>query len=310
MSAGAKLEGLHHVTMISGDARENVAFYTGTLGLRLIKLTVNFDDPGTYHLYYGDGAGSAGTILTFFPYGRALPGRRGAGEASAITMIVPLNSLDFWKTRLPNPYEADFFGVRELRTKDPDGLELRFREANETIRETWEGMPVAPENAIVRIGGVELTPLGGDESIALLTERMGMTEAADDGRVRRFSLGDATIDLLPQASGDERFTSSAGTIHHVAFAVRDDAGQELWLKELNGAGTRTSEVRDRNYFHSIYFREPGGILFEIATNGPGFLVDEPRESLGTSLKLPPEYEAQRARIESVLPDIHLGSPEA
>ncbi len=294
------VHGLHHLTAIAGDAQENLDFYTGALGLRLVKTTVNFDDPGTYHLYYGDGAGTPGTILTFFPYGRALPGNRGAGEASAVTLLVPEGSLSFWRDRLPGAVERG----GGLSAKDPDGMELRLVEAPETVAVPWPGMPVPSERAIVRMAGVELTPLpapsAGRGTEAFLTDRLGFSQ-----RGSRFTSGDSFVDVVDLGPAAPRLRQSAGTIHHVAFRTEDGATQREALKTLAAAGVPASDVRDRDYFTSIYFREPGGVLFEIATDGPGFAADEPFETLGRALKLPSGIEPHRARIEATLPRLRL-----
>ena len=302
------VHGLHHLTALAGDPQANHDFYTGTLGLRLVKVTVNFDDPSVYHLYFGDGAGTPGTVITSFPYGRALPGTRGRGEASAVTLLVPEGTLDRWAVRLPGANEATSFGHRQLRLLDPDRMEIRLQEAPERIRVAWPGMPIPPEEAIVRMGGIELTPaiipgVGprraryGDTTELLA--RLGATESAREGNVVRHALGDAFLDVVT----DETLmpaNQSAGSIHHVAFRVADDAEQARALADLQALGVPVSEIRDRDYFHSIYFREPGGILYEIATETPGFTTDEPFESLGSALRLPTQHEPRRAEIEARL----------
>ena len=286
------VHGLHHLTAIAGDAQTNHDFYTGPLGLRLVKTTVNFDDPGVYHLYYGDGAGSPGTILTFFPYGRAVPGSRGAGEASAVTLLVPEGSLDFWAARLPGSKRHGDV----LTAYDPDGMELRLIEGSETVAVPWKGMPVPPERAVVRMHSIELTPTDPRATEGFLRDRMALSDPPYL----------SVRDLGPEAL---RPHPSAGTIHHIAFRTADAETQRKALRDLTAAGVRASDVRDRNYFTSIYFREPGGILFEIATDGPGFDDDEPFETLGEVLKLPPEHEPHRERIEAILPPLRRSPPE-
>lgn len=290
-------DGFHHVTLLAGDPAANVRFTTELLGLRLLKVTVNFDDPGVYHLYYGDGAGTPGTVLTHFPYGSAIRrGRRGSGEARAITLIVPLNSLGGWKARLHHEgvevYDVDnFFGARQLRFHDPDGAELRLEERNETIRVPWAGMPVPPESAIVRIGAVEIA--------APAPRRFGLVKVGEEGRTMRYQVGDAFLDTVAESADEPRAEAGAGSIHHVAFRTPDDGTQAEWQAELGN----TSEVRDRDYFRSIYVREPGGVLYEVATDGPGFTVDETFENLGKSLQLPAALAGQRDLIAAALPSL-------
>lgn len=298
------VQGLHHLTAIAGDPQANLDFYTGALGLRLIKVTVNFDDPSVYHLYYGDGAGTPGTVITSFPYGRALPGTRGAGEASAVTLLVPVGTLDRWAARLPQATEATSFGRRQLRLLDPDRMEIRLEEASERVRVPWPGMPIPPEEAIVRMGAIELTPArarrtGVHADTASLLARLGATESAREGSAVRYVLGDAFVDVVSDESLPP-LRQSAGSIHHVAFRVPDDAAQAETLEALHGDGVAASDVRDRDYFHSIYFREPGGVLFEVATDNPGFDTDESFETLGSALRLPAQHEPRREEIEANL----------
>lgn len=307
------IDGLHHLTAIAGDPQQNLDFYTKTLGLRLVKVTVNFDDPSVYHLYFGDGAGTPGTVITSFPYGRALPGTRGRGEANAVTLLVPEGSLDRWGARLAlsteaGAWEAESFGKRQLRILDPDRMEVRLEEAPEQVKVQWPGMPFPAEDTIVRMGGFEMTPaephtVGTHENSVSIFGRMGLTEVAREGSVVRYAAGDAFVDLvtnetLPPAR------QSAGSVHHMAFRVKDDAAQALALDALRADGVPVSNVRDRDYFHSIYFREPGGVLFEIATENPGFTTDESFEELGTGLRLPRMHERLREQIEAALTPLH------
>ena len=292
--------GLHHLTALAGDPQANHDFYTGTLGMRLIKVTVNFDDPSVYHLYFGDGAGTPGTVITSFPYGRALPARRGAGEATSVTLLVPEGSLARWHARLPEAREATAFGKRQLRVLDPDGMEVRLEEAPEGVRVPWPGMPLPVEDTIVRMGSIELAPgplrtIGAHADTGSLLRTMGMTETAREGATVRYAVGDAFVDVVQ----DETLLAlrqSAGSIHHIAFRIADDEAQAAALESLHAGGVATSDVRDRDYFHSIYFREPGGVLFEIATKGPGFTIDETFETLGDELRVPERYQG---RIEAI-----------
>ncbi|RYG68743.1 hypothetical protein EON77_15240, partial [bacterium] len=301
------VQGLHHLTALAGDPQQNLDFYTGKLGLRLIKTTVNFDDPSVYHLYFGDGAGTPGTVITSFPYGRALPGTRGAGEASAVTLLVPEGTLDRWATRLPEATEATSFGKRQLRLLDPDGMEIRLEEAPERIRVEWPGMPIPPEEAIIRMGTIELTPararaVGRYADTGALLERLGASESAREGNIVRYALGDAFVDVVEDASLPP-LRQSAGSVHHIAFRLAGDAEQAEAMQALHAEGVATTPVRDRDYFHSIYFREPGCVLYELATETPGFATDETFETLGSALRLPAQHEPRRAAIEAHLPPL-------
>jgi glyoxalase family protein len=287
------LPGIHHVTAITADPQANLEFYSGTLGLRLVKVTVNFDDPGSYHLYYGDRAGTPGTIMTFFSGG--IRGRRGSGEVSATTFAVPAGSLEFWRERL-RAAEGLRFGQPVLRFRDPDGMPLEIVEAG----------PAKGTN-ILGFHGATLTLSRSERTAELLTGDMGFRLVASEGNRTRYSAdGDFAgyVDLVQ----DETLQPSrmgAGVVHHLAFRTPDDANQEGWLAELRARGYRVSPVMDRNYFHSIYFREPGGVLFEIATDPPGFTADQPLEELGTRLVLPSWLEPHRATLEKALPPLQL-----
>jgi len=302
--------GLHHVTAIASDPQANVDFYAGPLGLRLVKKTVNFDDPSTYHLYYGDGVGSPGSILTFFPWPGARHGRLGAGQTRTTSFAVPVDSLDFWRSRLDDAEiqasEVDRFGVAALAFADHDGLRLELVasvQADDT-RRPWAGSSVPAEHAIRGFDGVTLLESRLDATTALLEGSMGFRKVAEDGRRVRYESGDGGsgtyVDLLADADSAHGRVA-AGSVHHVAFRVRDDQAQIEWQDRLFEAGHPTTEVKDRMYFHSIYFREPGGVLFELATDNPGFATDESVEELGSGLRLPPWYETARERIENALP---------
>jgi len=308
----SKILGLHHVTAIAGDPQRNVDFYAGVLGLRLIKRTVNFDDPSTYHLYYGDGLGRPGTIMTFFPWRGVRGGTLGSGQTRTTSFSVPDGSLGYWRTRLEESLvrteEIERFGVPGLAFADPDGLRLELLadalEGGE--RRPWEGSQVPSEYGILGFDGVTFLHRDAAATEKLLVEVMGFRRAAADGaRVRYESGGGGSgtfVDLLRDAAaGPGRV--AGGSVHHVAFRVADDDAQLAWLERLFGAGHPTTEVKNRQYFRSIYFREPGGVLFELATDGPGFAVDERVEELGSELRLPPWLEDDRARIEAALPTI-------
>ena len=304
--------GLHHVTAIAGDPQTNVDFYSGVLGLRLVKKTVNFDDPSTYHLYYGDGVGSPGSIMTFFPWPGARAGALGTGQTRTTQFAVPEGSLSYWRKRLEESLvraeDVERFGVPGLAFADPDGLRLELA-ASATAgdaRRPWNGSTVPVEHAIRGFDGVTLLHADSASTEQLLADAMGFRRVAEDGRRVRYESGDGGsgtfVDLL-RDPGASFGRVAGGSVHHVALRVVDDAAQADWQERLFGAGHPTTEVKDRQYFHSIYFREPGGVLFELATDNPGFATDESVEELGSGLRLPPWYESARDRIEKALPEI-------
>lgn len=305
-----RIDGIHHVTAIASDPQPNLDFYVRFLGLRLVKRTVNFDDPGTYHFYYGDETGSPGTLLTFFPWPGASRGRIGTGQVTLTSFSVPVGSFDFWKERAqrfgfaaePQP---DRFGDPVLLVRDGDGLGIELIPSTAPSTAV-EGADVPAENAIQCIHSATLTEAIPDRTIVLLTETMGFREIAREDERIRFAAGEggpgALLDIAVDPGG-KRGLQGAGTVHHIAFRTPDDEQQLAWSQTLMDLGYHVTPVMDRNYFHSIYYREPGGILFEIATDPPGFTVDEPLEELGMNLKLPEMYEPMRERIESVLPTI-------
>lgn len=306
------ITGIHHVTAIASDPQLNLDFYAGVLGLRLVKKTVNFDDPGTYHLYYGDGLGRPGTILTFFPYGPGSPGRVGIGQVTETALGVPKGSLDYWRERLAvRGIEFTEAGADALRLADPDGLRLTLEEGEYPGDGSGSGT-VPPEFAIRGITGVVLTVRDVKPTIHLLTEIMGFTPQNENGQVFEAKPGAsfarvAVIDLPEELAANPRARglNGVGTVHHVAFRVPNDAAQEEWLAKLQTQGFHVSPVMDRFYFHSIYYREPGGILFELATDPPGFAADEPAEKLGEGLKLPEQYEKFRSELEAHLPPLKM-----
>ena len=304
-----KIRGIHHVTAIGGDPQANVDFFTSVLGLRLVKRTVNFDDPTTYHLYYGDEVGSPGTILTFFPWAGAPQGRRGTGQATETAFSVPRGSLDAWMERLAEraiefaaPEER--FGERVLAVEGPDGFAITLVEQERAGgRGWWREGPIREEHAIRGFAGVTLTVEGYERTAEILTSMMGYQEAARAENRFRFGSGEdvpgATVDVVV-APDQPRGRVAAGTVHHVAFRCSTDAEQEEWRQRAAEAGMDVTPIVDRQYFHSIYFREPGGVLFEIATDPPGFAIDEAPAELGMSLKLPAWLEPNRQRIEERL----------
>ncbi len=307
-----RFAGLHHVTAIAGDPQENVDFYAGILGLRLVKKTVNFDDPGSYHLYYGDAAGNPGTIMTFFSWPGAPRGRIGTGQVSTTSFSVPEDSLGYWTERLVE-HGVRFamperrFDETVLAFEDHDGLAVEIvagpgREGGEA----WAGNPVPVEHAIRGIPGVTLSEQSGEVTENILTRLLGFEKVGEeDGRTRYLSSGSggsfADVLALPEGTPGQ---TAVGTTHHVAWRAPDDETEKLWHDEIEARGLHVTPVLDRSYFHSIYFREPGGVLFEIATDPPGFAVDEDPDHLGESLKLPPWLERRRAEIERSLPPIH------
>jgi catechol 2,3-dioxygenase-like lactoylglutathione lyase family enzyme len=304
------IAGLHHVTAIAGDPQRNLDFYVGTLGLRLVKRTVNFDDPNNYHFYFGDAQGSPGTIITFFPWPGALPGRHGSGEVEATAYTIPTDSIGYWLHRLAEhgvdtERAATRFGDEVIRFADPDGMVLELISSPPTADgEAWADSTVPVEHALCGFHSVTAAVEGYERTATLLTETFGYQLMQEvDNRFRFLAPGEAgmgkIIDLLCTPDS-RRASSGAGSVHHIAFRARDDEEQRAWREQIASLGFNVSPVMDRTYFHSIYFREPGGVLFEIATDPPGFTLDEAPEELGTNLRLPPQYERSRSRIEQIL----------
>ncbi len=310
-----RLLGIHHITAIAGDAQQNVDFYTGVLGLRLVKVTVNFDDPEAYHLYYGDGRGRPGTILTFFAWPGARRGRPGTGQVTAASFVVPKDSQAFWHDRLAQNMVAsetlpERFGQRVLSFHDPDGLPIELVETEGPVpSHFWEGGGVPADCAVHGFHGATLSEAGYERTAALLTETMGFRLLGHEQNRFRYAAAHSNaggagrvLDVVCAPAAAEGRVA-VGTIHHIAFRTPDDGQQGEWLRELGRLDYNVSPVMDRIYFHSIYYREPGGILFEIATDSPGFAVDEALDRLGQSLKLPPWLEALRPQIETALPPL-------
>jgi glyoxalase family protein len=303
--------GIHHVTAIAGPARRNLAFYTGALGLRLVKRTVNFDDPGTWHLYFGDGEGRPGTILTFFPWEQTAPGRLGAGQAVETGFRVPEASLEWWAQRLAGRGVAHRaperrFGLSVLAFADPDGTALALVGVPGAEAEpAWSDGAIPAEHAIRGFHGVTLLLAEAGPTAAVLEDVLGFVPAGSESAVTRFRAPGTDrggiVDLRVGA-GLPPGRMGGGAIHHVAFRAMDDAAQAAMAERLRCRhGLGVTEQKDRCYFRSVYFREPGGVLFEIATDVPGFLVDEPAAALGRALKLPPFLEPRRRAIEAALP---------
>ena len=310
-----KIRGLHHVTAIASDPQRNLDFYVGLLGLRFVKRTVNFDDPGTYHFYFGDERGNPGTILTFFPWPNARRGTRGTGQIESTAFAVSPNSIGYWVERLKDQHVAaektsPRFGEEVLRFTDPDGLLLELVASNSPAPvEPWPDGPIPAEHALHGFHSVSAALEGYERTARLLTESFGYRLIGQSGNRFRFVTRDDTapgriVDLicLPDAQIGR---VAAGSVHHIAFRAKDDAEQLQWRGHLVSLGYNVTPVIDRTYFHSIYFREPGGVLFEIATEPPGFTSDETIEELGTHLHLPPWMESSRSLIEEILPPIQV-----
>jgi len=328
--------GIHHITAIAGNPQKNIDFYTGFLGLRLVKLTVNFDDPQTYHLYYGDNIGRPGTILTFFPWQTMPKGFRGTGQVITTSFLIPENSIEYWINRLKNQKirytgptkRFDNDDEQVITLYDPDGLEIELvahKDAETRKDHVWGRGPIPEEYATRGFYSATLSLEGYERTAALLTENMGFSKTKNEGNRFRFQIKDkekiidelysnkqkreldllnfpSTVDLvcLPYT---QRGSMGVGTVHHIAWRTPTDASQLDMRKKIVNTGLDATPVIDRTYFHSVYFREPGGILFEITTDPPGFMVDQKEEELGQKLLLPEWLEPNRKYLEQVLPKI-------
>jgi len=312
------VQGIHHVTAIAGDPQRNVDFYAGLLGLRLVKRTVNFDDPQTYHLYYGDEVGTPGSIMTFFPWPGARRGRAGTGQVAVTSFAILPGAVGFWLQRLvrhgvryQGPAKRGPAGdasEQVIAFADPDGLPLELvATAAAESRPAWADAPgIARDHAIHGFHAVSLWLSDSAASEKILIDTLGLRQLSEDGSTRRFVAGDGgpgTIVDIRTVGDFPRGVGGAGTVHHVAFRVPDDDAELQIRAQVSKAGLHPTAVIDRNYFHSVYFREPGGVLFEIATDDPGFAVDEPLASLGEALKLPRFLEPRRAELEAKLPPL-------
>lgn len=294
--------GIHHITAIVGHPQENVDFYAGVLGLRLVKQTVNFDDPGTYHLYFGDEGGRPGTIITFFPWAGARPGTIGDGQVGVTSYVVPKGAMGFWENRLEKfkvPFtKMERFGEQYLEFDDPHGLHLEIVEREEGEVNNWNFSGVTPEVAIKGFGGATLLSSQPNKTADLLEKVMGLEFVGKEGDFARYrssaDIGNV-IDLKLTPIG--RGQMGVGNVHHIAWRASDDQDQLEWQKYVAGNGYGVTPVQDRNYFNAIYFREHGEILFEIATDPPGFAHDESQETMGEKLMLPAQYEQHREQIE-------------
>jgi glyoxalase family protein len=306
--------GLHHVTAISSDPQQTLDFYTQVLGLRLVKVTVNFDDPGTYHLYFGDELGHPGTILTFFPWPGQPPGRKGSGQLTVTSFSVAGESLGFWKERLVSngilvKDAGERFGERVLSFTDRDGQGLELISSGSSDeRKGWTNGPVPADYAIRGFHSVTLSEQALETTESILVDALEFNMVGEERNRFRYQVGGkvpgAIVDVVSEPRSPRGFVS-VGTVHHVAFRVSDDNAQTSLRQEIVNADLNVTPVIDRLYFHSIYFREPGGVLFEVATDPPGFAIDEPADRLGTRLMLPPRLESSRLQIERALPSVQL-----
>jgi glyoxalase family protein len=310
---------LHHVTATVAEASPDVDFYTRVLGLRLVKKTVNFDNHGVYHFYYGDEAGRPSTLMTTFPYaGQGVrQGVKGAGQITVTSFSVPPGSLEFWRERLEGEGmtvsgDEDRFGARAVMVEDPSGLNIELLEGPGDQRDPWVAKGIDPGAAIRGVHGVTFVVRSVGPSVRFLEEVLGWRILDQAGPRTRLGVGDrgpgSVIEVLESVHAPDG-VNGLGTVHHVAMAVAGDEEQLAFREKLVGLGHQVTPVRDRQYFRSIYFREPGGILYEIATEGPGFLIDEDPDTLGTALKVPAWEEENRPRIEAALPEIRPTDPE-
>lgn len=312
MNTNAQIRGIHHITAIASSASENLDFYENVLGLRLVKRTVNFDDPYTYHLYYGNAAGAPGTIMTFFPWEKLPRGKSGAGMVTSIAFSIPTGSVDDWRKRLDGHgveiKDGNRFGDSLIQFEDPHGLSLELIETP-TVDSNSVRRPNLKQTAGCIMGFHSATALlrSLSETQSLLTNLMGMVLHDKESNRYRFKMENDDpfgifYDVVVDAQA-EIGQQGGGTVHHIAFRTPTDDEQKYWQQSLADSGFYVTPIRDRKYFKSIYFHEPGGILFEIATDPPGFTVDEAHDDLGHELQLPQQYESMRAEIESRLPEL-------
>lgn len=300
-----KTAGIHHITAIVGHPQENVDFYASVLGLRMVKKTINFDDPGTYHLYFGNDGGKPGSIITFFPWAGARHGRIGGGQVGVTTYVIPVGSITFWEKRLAkNNIEfnkAERFGETYLAFADPHGLQLELVEREEGESNPWTMGDVTKDTAIKGFGGAVLFSTNPEKTQETLQDVMGLETVAEEGDLIRFkSSGDIGNIIDVKQTKVPRGKMGVGTVHHIAWRAKDDEDQLDWQNDVRSKGYAVTEVKDRNYFNAIYFREHGEILFEIATDPPGFARDESYETMGEALKLPSQYEQFRGQLNETL----------
>ncbi|WP_226678348.1 ring-cleaving dioxygenase [Mesobacillus jeotgali] len=303
-----KTSGIHHITAMVNDAQRNIDFYAGVLGLRLVKKTINYDRPEVYHLYFGNESGDPGTAITFFPWANQLKGRIGTGQVGVTSYVIPEGTLPFWKERL-NRFGVRFiqnvrYGESYLQFQDPDGLEIELVERNEGPTNTWSFGGVTPDVAIKGFGGATLISAQPHKTAEVLEDILGLENIGQEESFLRFKsaaeIGN-TIDIMLTPS--VRGLMGAGTVHHIAWRAKDEEDHKRWRALLLEKGYYPTEILDRNYFKALYFHEGGGILFEIATDSPGFAVDEPISELGEKLMLPSWLEPKREELEDLLPKV-------
>jgi glyoxalase family protein len=303
-----KINGLHHITALASDPQRNYDFYTKIMGLRFVKKTVNFDAPDVYHFYFGDENGMPGTILTFFPFPMAARGIRGSGECTTISFAIPKGSMDFWIERLSR-FDISFNGPHQRFTdkyiefSDPDGMHIELTEDDVQHLIGWEFHDLPREFSIRKFFGSTVCLQASESTVNLISDILGFRFYAKEGNCSRYISGqgdrEAKLDIRIDTQG-LRARQGAGSIHHIAWRTANDATQRQWLNKLRTQGFHPTDIIDRNYFRSIYFREPGGVLFEIATDNPGFMIDEEKNNLGMDLKLPEMYESRREEIKKRL----------
>jgi glyoxalase family protein len=307
-----KINGLHHITVLASDPQKNYDFYTKIMGLRFVKKTVNFDAPDVYHFYFADEQGTPGTILTFFPFPMAKRGTRGNGEATIVSFAIPKGSLEFW-TKYLESAQIRFDGPDNkmdhnyISLLDPDGMKIELVEDAVEHLKGWKTGQIPREHSIRKFFSTTLNLQAEAGTELLITKVMGFSLLKEQDNIKRYQSGSgdqqAFLDIIVNKELNNAI-QSAGSVHHIAWRTESDESQRMWIKRLRENGLQVTDVIDRNYFYSIYFREPGGVLFEIATDHPGFMVDEDLQHLGQALKLPEQYEAKRDQIEKILTPIN------
>jgi len=305
-----KTAGIHHITAMVNDAQRNIDFYAGVLGLRLVKKTINFDRPEVYHLYFGNDSGQPGTVITFFPWPKQSKGRIGTGQVGVTSYIIPVGSMRFWEKRLKKFgikfFSFERFGEKYLALQDPDGLEIELVERKEGPVNSWSLGDIKPDTAIKGFGGATLISAKPNQTADVLETILGLECLGQEEGFLRFkseaTLGNIIdIKLTPSVRG----LMGAGAVHHIAWRAKDEEEHLQWRTILQEKGYYPTEILDRNYFKALYFHEKGGILFEIATDSPGFAVDEPMNELGQKLMLPSWFESKREELEKTLPSVEV-----
>lgn len=305
-----KTQGIHHITAMVNEAQRNIDFYSGLLGLRLVKKTINFDRPEVYHLYFGNEDGQPGTVITFFPWAKQLKGRIGTGQVGVISFIIPIGSTLFWETRFQKfgiAYHLSVrFGETYLKFTDPDGIQIELIERNEGPINNWSFGDSQSENAIRGFGGAILYSAQPHKTAEVLEQVLGLESIGQDEEFIRFqSEGELGNIIDIKLSPSVRGLMGAGTVHHIAWRAKDDLDHQKWRALLLEKGFYPTEIKDRHYFKALYFHEEGGILFEIATDPPGFAIDEQANELGSKLMLPSWLESKRIKLEKTLPPVEV-----